>query len=265
MNVYQYLLAVKHGSATNVKRMMALLKQKGVSVDLEEIGKPVFFKSDKYYLENVNTALLDDLLFQFAPPISRGDASKRQGNSHSYRTKTAYFVAKRPDSNDGDMFVVSCSSDTDFEAQWPDASTTTLILIENSDCFTSSKLFLASLGLMNLPSNVIVIWSSGKAIAHPEAIRFLRCFDVINYCPDYDLAGIEIYEILHKKLGEKIVFVMPDNLPDYAKFCRKPEDRKQFTQALVKAKHWGFKPMVELLTNGFGVLEQEVLIGDSYE
>jgi hypothetical protein len=262
LNIHQYLLAIKNGTAINAKRMMKLLDEKGVS--FQDLGTPVFYKKDRYHLENINTVLLDDLLTQFAPPTSREDASRRNGDSHLFRTKTAYFVAKKINSQD-DLFVVNCSSNTDIMKQWPDAAMTTIVLIENSDCFTYSKSFLKTLKLENLGSNVVVIWSSGKSITHPEAIRLLGHFKTIRYCPDYDLAGIEIYETLHKKLGEKIVFVMPDNLSEFAKYCRKPEERKKFTQALSKAKKWGFTPMVQLLTKGLGVLEQEVLIGEEYE
>ncbi|MFT5725708.1 MAG: hypothetical protein ACI9JN_002835 [Bacteroidia bacterium] len=262
MNIYQYLLAIKNAKAINARRFDDLLKEQHLS--LNQLGDTRLVSVNKYLIMNVNHEVLDHWIAKFAPPTSRVDATKRSGNSHLHRTSTAYFVGKLHTTPQQD-FVVKCEDSMDISKAIPNASQLEVILIENSDCYTFSDSFLVNMGLGDLSHETIVIWSSGKSITHPNAINYLAHFKTVHYCPDYDLAGIEIYETLHRRLGENIKFVMPNNLCDYSDSCKKPKDPLHFLKALDKAKKLGFHPMVNLLSKGMGVLEQEALIGDLNE
>jgi len=260
MSLYQMLLAAKQGNAFNVKRLLTQLKMKGVDIDIEDLGPLVFVQKNKHVLEEANHTILDSLIDQFSPAKSRREASQK-GNSHDHRTHTAYFVAKRY-GEQGAVFAISCAPDMTVETHWPKSNRTDVILIENSECFTFCSSFLGNMGLQNIDDDTLVIWSSGKAITHPNAIHFLSHFNHIHYCPDYDLTGVEIYETLFKTLGDKIHFAMPLDLASYAKYCVVPKERMHYIHALNKAKELGFEPMVKLLTDGRGILEQELLIGE---
>ena len=256
MNIYQYLDAVKKGRPINAHRLKKLLQNEGLK--LEDVGKISHVKSEKYAVNISNTELFENWMHRFAPSKSRVDASTRLGDSHLHSTSATYLIAKHGKVNSPDFVIKSSheSRNEDVNGDWKDK---TAILIENSECYTQSSAFLAHLGITDT-NHKLVIWSAGNAVTHPLTVSLLTKFNHLLYCPDYDLAGIEIYETLSKTLGEKITFVMPDNLEDYSSQCRKPKVDVHYIKALEKAQKHGFTPMIALLTKGMGVLEQEVII-----
>lgn len=256
MNIYQYLDAVKKGRPINAHRFKKLLQNEGLK--LEDVGKISHVKSEKYAVNISNTELFENWMHRFAPSKSRVDASTRLGDSHLHSTSATYLIAKQGEENSPD-FVIKCSHESSNEAVNSDWKDKTAILIENSECYTQSSAFLAHLGITDT-HHKLVIWSAGNAVTHPLTVSLLTKFKHLLYCPDYDLAGIEIYETLSKTLGEKITFVMPDNLEDYSSQCRRPKVEIHYIKALEKAQKHGFTPMIALLRKGMGVLEQEVII-----
>jgi hypothetical protein len=252
MNIYRYLKNIEDGKAVNAQRLRGLLDNEDLSLD--KLGVLRFIGSSKYIVDNVDSQLLRVWLKRFSPATSRSDASIRRGDSHGYRTKTSYFVGKFNISNAED-FVLKCDDQFYLEGLKE------VILIENSECYTYSQKFLAAVRLDALSEDTIIILSSGNAISHPSAIDMLSNCTRIYYCPDYDLGGLQIFETLHRHLTDKLIFVMPNNLVDYAKHCKRPKKPELFTKALNKAREHSFMPMIDLLVTGKGILEQEVLIG----
>ncbi len=258
LSLYRYLLNIKLGKAINAHKFQELLNTNGHQIS--HFGELVHLKGDSYKVRVLNPDVLETLIRSNEPAQSRIDAGIRLNDSHKHGTDSAYFVYKtlKNPVYHGAFF---CQSATLIEQLWPLAPKTNVVLIENSECFTFSDEFLKTMNLNHLENTTIIVWSSGKAITHKQAIRLLSSFKKIYYCPDYDLAGLEMFETLARNLGEKIQFCMPDNLPIYAPYCKKHE-KTQFSQALEKARHLGFTGMVELLESGLGVLEQEILIGN---
>ena len=256
MNIYQYLNAVKEGRVINAHRFKKLLQSEDLS--LEAIGNIKHVKSSKYTVSVTDPELLENLIHRFAPSKSRVDASTRLGDSHLHSTSATYLIAKQGKENSTD-FVIKCSRNGKNEVVSDDWKEQTAILIENSECYTQSQDFLANLGIKDT-NHKLVIWSAGNAVTHPLTISVLTEFKHLLYCPDYDLAGIEIFETLSRTLGEKITFVMPDNLEDYSEHCRAPKTDEHYVKALEKALKHGFTPMIAMLKKGMGVLEQEVII-----
>lgn len=258
MSLYKYLLSIKEGKAINARRFLGLLKKQGYEIG--HFGHLVHMEGESYKVTILNHSVLDELIRSNEPSVSRVDAGIRLNDTHKHGTDSAYFVYKTIYSP---VFhgAFYCGSKTSIEHIWPEASNTEIVLIENSECFTFSDTFLITMNLDHLHPSSIIVWSSGKGITHKQAIRLLGAFKKIYYCPDYDLAGLEIFETLKRNLGKKIQFCMPNNLAAYAPYCKKPEPI-QFVRALDKAKKLGFIEMVELLENGLGVLEQEALIGN---
>lgn len=259
MSLYRYLINIRQGKSIKAHRLKELLKLQGYQIN--QIGELVHVKGDSYKISIVNQELFEKLVLANEPSESRTDAAIRLNDTHKHGTNSAYFVCKtlkQPVSH-GAFF---CGPNTSLINDWPDAPDTDVVLIENSECFTFSEAFLKAIDLNVLSEKTIIVWSCGKGITHKQAIRLLSAFKRIYYCPDYDLAGLEIFETLARDLGDKIKFCMPDNLRSYAPYCRKP-DQAQFTRALAKATSLGFFEMVALLESGRGVLEQEALLGNS--
>ncbi|EKF9120977.1 hypothetical protein O1B25_002813 [Vibrio cholerae] len=262
MSIYKYLMAIKQGKHFNAVRAKTLFHKN--EIDFESLGKLTHVKGDNYKLKPVDHDVIETLIQRFKCATSRIDASLK-GDSHLFRTSVAYLFAKYIDSHNDEILAIGCKGDSIVPFRLNSLSISTAVLIENSECFTYSISFLKTLGLKSLPRNTIIIWSSGKAITHPNAIKYLRSFDTLHYCPDYDLVGLEIYETLKKSLGNKLQFVIPPNLLAYADYCEKPEDPMDFIRALEKAKAHKFESLAHLFENSYGFLEQEILLGDKNE
>lgn len=259
MNIFNYLQQIKACKPINAIRLNELLHQHGLS--LEALGEPSFLSRNKYLIESIDNELLAQWLRRFAPPTSRVDASRRIKDSHQHRTSAAYFTAKLlsdPDNN----FAIACTGGGSSTGHIVVPTDATVVLIENSECYTQLERFLVNVGLEALSPNTVVVLSGGNAITHPAALQYLSEFPLIHYCPDYDLAGLEIYETARKALAHTLRFIMPDDLVSYARYCKKPKDQTHYLKAIEKARYHNFNAMAELLIAGQGVLEQEVLIGE---
>lgn len=258
MSIHKYLTAIKLGKTFNAVRARKLFNTQ--KIDFDSLGQLTHIKGDSYKLKPADPDVIEELIKRFKPATSRTDASLK-GDSHSFRTSVAYLVAK-PLNSPNELLAIGCQADSVIPGHLNSLSNTTAVLIENSECFTCIPVFIHNLGLTTLPEDTLIIWSSGKAITHPNATRYLKSFDTIHYCPDYDLAGLEIYETLQKSVGNKLQFVIPPNLLSYAHYCKPPDDPTHFIRALRKAKAHKFESFTTLLEISCGFLEQEILIGD---
>lgn len=261
MKLHEYLLKVKSGKTINAIHLKSALAL--VNHNIDDIGELVHIKANTYKINILNPENLEKLIELSRPATSRSDATIRLGDSHKHGTDTAYFTYKTLNlpAKHGAFF---CGSTTIIDNEWPDASITDIVLIENSECFTFSEAFLYRMGLDYLPLRTLIVWSAGKGITHSQAIRLLGSFRRIYYCPDYDLAGIEIFETLFAGCGDKVQFCMPKDLVSYSPYCKKPDNQSHFSQALKKAHKLGLTQMAALLERGKGILEQEVLLGRAY-
>jgi hypothetical protein len=258
MSIHKYLIAIKQGKTFNAVRARKLFYTK--EIDFDSLGQLTHVKGDCYKLKPASPDVIEELIQQFEPATSRTDASFK-GDSHSFRTSVAYLVAK-PLNSPNDLLAIGCHADSVVPEHLSSLPYTTAVLVENSECFTYITTFLHNLGLTNLPGNTLIIWSSGKAITHPNAIRYLMFFEQLHYCPDYDLVGLEIYETLKKSVGNKIQFAIPPNLLNYADYSKTPDDPMHFIRTLGKAKANKFESLVNFFEKTCGFLEQEILLGD---
>lgn len=261
MSLYPYLKAIENGRFINAPRMAKLLKQHGI--ELENLGITTFVCPNQYQFTVSNKELFHTLLKKCEPSRSRIHAAK-QGDSHRYPTRTSYLFTKYGIGRE-EVDAICCSPDKVPSKMSNYPSETPVILIENSDCFTYSDDFLLAMELEEIAENALIILSLGNAITHKQAVRFLSHFQTIYYCPDYDFAGIEIYETLNKSLGSSLIFHTPANLVNYKSFCQKPKNRKRFVQAIDKAEKLRLHKVYDLFSSGLGFLEQEIFLGEEYE
>lgn len=261
MSLYPYLKAIQSGRTINASRFEVLLKQS--RVDINDLASVSFGSPGRYSVNITNETLFSALLEKYGPSNSRAHAT-RQGDSHRHPTHTSYLVAKTGSSASRTTCIACNPGDMRKQLlQYP--SDLPIVLIENSDCFTFSEDFLVAMELEDIAQSALVILSAGNAITHKQSIQFLQHFDRIYYCPDYDLAGIEIFETLEKSLSDKITFVIPSTLVSYAGYCFKPKSGAHFMKALSKAKKWQFTLVEEAMVKGTGFIEQEIFLGEKYE
>jgi hypothetical protein len=258
LNIYPYLKSIEASNPINASRFSDLLHS--IHIKLSDLGDASFISIGKHSFQVTNHDLFNQLVSKYSPSQSRIHAAK-QGNSHRHATHTSYLIAKEG-SLDKRVLAIACHDEIDMpELKFypPDMP---VILIENSECFTFSADFLQSMELDHINCSSLIILSSGNAITHRQSVRFLNHFNCIYYCPDYDLAGIEIFETLQKTLGKKIVFSAPSNLCEFIAYSKKPTNPKQLLTAIDKSKKLGLEVVSEFLTNSLGFLEQEIFLGE---
>ncbi|PCC14027.1 Wadjet anti-phage system protein JetD domain-containing protein [Pseudoalteromonas sp. JB197] len=261
MSLYPYLKAIKSGRTINAARFITLLKNENINFD--SLGVAEFVRAERYFIHISSLELFEQLYEKHTPSRSRIHAAK-QGNSHRHSTNSTYLIAKFGATAQVHIGI-KCSPEKAPEEMSSFDYLTPIILIENSDCFTFCEDFLVAMELEDISHEALIIFSSGNAITHKQTQRFLSLFERIYYCPDYDLAGLEIFETLYKKLGNKIIFTMPSDLACYYEYCQKPDKQKKFINALDKAEHWKFTELSSLFSKGLGFIEQEIFLGEEYE
>ena len=166
MNIYKYLQQIKAGKPVNAIRLDELLHQHALS--LETLGKPSFVSRNTYLIESVDNALLAQWLERFAPATSRVDASRRAKDSHQHRTSAAYFTAKLLSDPDN-HFAIACRNSGAFTGRTVIPADATLVLIENSECYTQHERFLLNVGLE----------TASQTLAHK--LHFVMPDDLVSY------------------------------------------------------------------------------------
>ncbi len=258
LNIYPYLKSIEAGRPINAGRFSDLLDL--IHIKLSDVGEASFISIGKHSFCVTNHDLFSQLIARYSPSQSRIHATK-QGDSHRHATHTSYLVAK-----EGALAKRAIAIACHDGANMPELSfyppEMPVILIENSECFTFSADFLLAMELGDIGLSALIILSSGNAITHRQSVQFLTNFNRIHYCPDYDLAGIEIFETLQKTLGEKIVFSVPSNLCDFIAYSKKPDNPKRLLTAIDKSKKLGLERVNEFITKSLGFLEQEIFLGE---
>jgi len=262
MSLFPYLVAISRGRPINAHRFSALLDAKKIAMSL--LGSAVYQKKNKYLFNVENKELFEQLLSKTSPPKSRYHATK-QGDSHRHPTHCSYLPAKNS-ANDKEVICIACEPSNAKVEKSKFSSSTPIILIENSDCFTFSDDFLLAMELDELLDKALIILSSGNAITHKQSMRWLSSFDTVYYCPDYDLAGITIYETLCRHLSKHPTFVVPTNLAVYQQYCFKPKKPQKLLKAIEKVDDLGLPEQLKaLFLQGRGFLEQEIFLGERNE
>jgi len=262
MSLFPYLIAISDRRLINARRFSKLLEAKNIT--MSQLGNAVYQQKNRYLFNVVDTELFELLLSKTAPAKSRPHAA-RQGDSHKHPTFCSYLPTKNS-ANENELICISCDPTTFSHGESTFPSDTPIILIENSDCFTFSDDFLLAMQLDDLLGKALIVLSSGNAITHKQSMRWLSSFEMVYYCPDYDLAGIIIYETLCRHLNKPPVFVVPSNLITYQKYCFKPKKPESLLKAIEKVDNLGLPEQLKtLFSQGLGFIEQEVFLGEIHE
>lgn len=262
MSLFPYLVAISNKRLINAHRFSTLLDAKKIS--MSQLGSAVYHKKNKYIFNVENIELFEQLLSNSVLPKSRHHATK-QGDSHRHPTYCSYLPVKNS-AKDNELICIACEPSNASIKNLKFSSNTPIILIENSDCFTFSDDFLLAMELDELLGEALIVLSSGNAITHKESMQWLSSFESIYYCPDYDLAGITIYETLSRHLDKPPIFVAPSNLVTYQQYCFKPKKPQNLIKAIEKVDELKLPEQLKaLFSQGLGFLEQEIFLGEIHE
>ncbi len=140
----------------------------------------------------------------------------------------------------------------------------TLLLIENEENFFRFREVLALCGQMLAdtltPAQTDVALAAGSRIGSALLSPFLQQYTQVWCAFDFDAAGLEIFDHLHKRYGDKVRLVCPPDLTPWLEHFRAQAKPAQLDKAVQLADHHRLYGLSQALLTRKLFLEQEVLL-----
>jgi hypothetical protein len=140
----------------------------------------------------------------------------------------------------------------------------TLLLIENEENFFRFREVLALCSQMLAdtltPAQTDVALAAGSRIGSALLSPFLQQYTQVWCAFDFDAAGLEIFDHLHKRYGDKVRLVCPPDLTPWLEHFRAQAKPAQLDKAVQLADHHRLYGLSQALLTRKLFLEQEVLL-----
>lgn len=261
----KYLQQIKEGKAVQYSKMLQLLPP-GFYQRRAELFKVRVVGAGKWQVTIVDTALFEQLWQSALEPASRQIASL-QGDSHRANTSHSYLLLYHQGLTDARPDLVLAQSQNDGTVQLLQnfQPKKCLLLIENEENFFRHQ------EVSNLAQQMLVhdfslascdiALASGSRIGSALLQPFLAQYQGIYCAFDYDAAGLETFDLLQKKWGDKVrLVVAPDLTPWLAGFIHPSKQPQQLAKALQLAEKHQLFGLVDAFRKSKNFLEQEVLL-----
>lgn len=264
----KYLQNVQQGKAVNYQKLLTLLPP-AFYQRRTELFKVKASGAGKWQVSIADQALFDSLLQSALAPADRVTASL-QGDSHQVPTSHCYLLMyhaacplPRPD-----LVLASGSAHGDGQAQLSLGflPKPILLLIENEENFFRHTQVLALCARMLAQSFALdscdVALAAGSRIGSALLAPLLSGYQQIYCAFDFDSAGLEIFDHLQKRYGDKVRFVVPPDLSPWLDgFRAEPKHTAQLQRAVELADQHKLFGLAQALLSKKRFLEQEVLLG----
>ena len=261
----KYLQQIKDGKSVHYTKFLQLLPP-GFYQRRSELFKVKATGAGKWLLTVQDEQLFEQLWQSALAPADRQTASL-QGNSHQAVTSYCYLLlyhnalqSPRPD-----LVLASTNPDGSANISQGYQPKNSLLLIENEENFfcypkvlqLTNQMLAMSLSLENCD----VALAAGSRIGSALLTDWLAQYHQIYCAFDFDAAGLEVFDTLQKKYGDKVQFVVaPDLTPWLGGFKYQPKQKTQLEKAIaLAAKHRLFGLEAAFLQSKH-FLEQEVLL-----
>lgn len=263
----KYLQNVQQGKAVNYQKLLALLPP-AFYQRRTELFKVKASGAGKWQVSIADAALFDALLQSAQAPADRVTASM-QGDSHRVQTSHCYLLVyhagcsgPRPD-----LVLASGSAEGTGQAVLNIGFTPkpTLLLIENEEnFFRYSQVLSLCRQMLVQPFDLAhgdVALAAGSRIGSALLSPLLAGYQQIFCAFDFDSAGLEVFDHLVKRYGDKVRFVVPPDLtPWLAGFRAEPKSAVQLQRAVELADQHQLYGLAQALLTTKRFLEQEVLL-----
>jgi hypothetical protein len=263
----KYLQNVQQGKTVNYQKLLALLPP-AFYQRRTELFKVKASGAGKWQVSIADAALFAQLLQSAGAPADRITASL-QGDSHRVQTSHCYLLVyhalcrgPRPD-------VVLGRGSTDGDGQ-PELSLgfsakSSLLLIENEENFFRYSQVLALCSSMLVQpfslEHCDVALAAGSRIGSALLSPLLNQYQQIYCAFDFDSAGLEVFDHLHKRYGAKVRFVVPPDLtPWLSDFRAEPKTATQLQRALDLADQHQLFGLAQAFLHKKRFLEQEIFL-----
>lgn len=261
----KYLQHIKEGKAVHYSKLLQLLPP-GFYQRRSELFKVKVTGAGKWQVTVLDQALFEQLWQSALAPQDRQTASL-QGNSHQAVTSYCYLLLYHnalPDVRP-DLVLASTEQNGAVCVTQAYQPKTKLLLIENEEnFFCYPKVLQLATQMLAQPfrlDNCDVALAAGSRIGSALLTDWLMQYQEIYCAFDFDAAGLEVFDSLKKKYGDKVQFVAaPDLTPWLSGFKCLPKQQSHLDKAIqLAAKHRLFG-LEAAFSQTKHFLEQEVLL-----
>ncbi len=265
MSLRSYLKKIKQGKYINYDVFVRKLpdKYKSQQSDIFD-AELVQFKPKRWKVTFKQPQFFDELWALSKKPESRVDAAVRRGDSHVHTVSASLLLVYHQQISDLRPDIVYISDNKNIQTF---EHKSTLLLVENEENFIQYQYFLHVvsdfLGRKLSLNNIDIAFGSGNKATSKNLINWYHQYNEILCAFDYDLGGLIMFKTLHKQLGEKAIFVQPENYNKISYLFKKiPESEEKLLKAITLSKQLGFKELCFEFIQTRRFLEQEVLLKD---
>lgn len=266
----KYLQQIKAGKSVQYSKFLQLLPP-GFYQRRAEMFKVRVIGAGKWQVSIIDQALFEQLWQSASEPANRQIASL-QGDSHRANTSHSYLLVYHMGLTDARPEIVLAKSQSDGSVQMLQnfESKKSLLLIENEENFfrhhevatLAQQMMLQDFSLAQCD----VALASGSRIGSALLQPFLAQYSAIFCAFDYDAAGLETFDLLQKKWGDKVKLVVaPDLTPWLDGFIHPPKQSNQLAKAVQLAEKHQLHGLVDAFLQRKNFLEQEVLLEHGLE
>jgi hypothetical protein len=261
----KYLQQIRAGKPVQYQKFLQLLPP-GFYQRKAELFKVRATGAGKWQLTILDPLLFEQLWHSAEAPASRLTASL-QGDSHQAGTSHSYLLVYHSGQLSDRPDLVLSRSCGDGSAQLSMGFTVKkqALLIENEENFFSyPKVLQLATQMLAQPFSLAdtdVIFAAGSRISTALLQPYLQLYTSLYCAFDYDAAGLETFDTLHKRHGDKVrLLTAPDLTPWLSGFIHKPKQQPQLAKAIALAEKHHLYGLADAFNRSQRFLEQEVLL-----
>jgi len=256
------LLHIEQGKPVNYQKLLQLLPP-AFYQQRQQLFKVNSRGAGKWQVQVADAGLFAELKQSAATPADRITASW-QGDSHQAPTSHSYLLVFHDQLPHGRPDLVLASGNTSVQLSYGFQAKPTLILIENEENFFAWRQVLTLTGQMLAQPFTLaqcdVALAAGSRIGSALLTPFLQQYQQIFCAFDFDAAGLEIFDHLHKRYGTKVTLVCPPDLTPWQHGFRASAKPAQLDKALALAEQHHLFGLVAAFRQHKAFLEQEILL-----
>jgi hypothetical protein len=256
------LLHIEQGKPVNYQKLLQLLPP-AFYQQRQQLFKVNSRGAGKWQVQVADAALFAQLKQSALAPADRITASW-QGDSHQAPTSHSFLLVYHDQlSHDRPDLVLAAGGNTvslsyDFTAK------PALVLIENEENFFAySQVLRLSSQMLAKPFSLSccdVALAAGSRIGSALLTPFLQQYQQIWCAFDFDAAGLEIFDHLHKRYGTAVQLVCPPELTPWQHGFRANAKPAQLEKALALAEQHRLFGLAAAFRQHKAFLEQEILL-----
>lgn len=256
----KYLQQIRQGKAVHYGRMLELLppdfvRRKSELFKVRQLG------SGRWQVHILSEPLFAELERYALNPSSRREAALL-GDSHQLGTGVLFQLVYHQQCQNQQPEAVVLTANQQWQSYQPK---TNLLLIENEHCFFRYPEFLPVLSQMLVfpvgLSEFDLAYAAGSKASSALLSNFYQQYQRIFCAFDFDAAGLELYDLLRQRQGDKVRFVAPaDCSPWLDLFVHKAKQPTAMVKALALCEKHQLFGLQQALQQKDCFLEQEALL-----